>query len=90
MIPRAIRGPAILKKYIFGSGGISENLKLLSNIRNGINTKRLKRNLKKRSMETGTSGPRIFYQHGHYCKHKMLKIILIIFRFVGFAETAKY
>ena len=60
MIPRAIRGPAILKKYIFGSGGMSENLKLLSIIRKGIKTIRLKKNLKKRSMETGTSGPRIF------------------------------
>ena len=57
---RAISGPTILNRYIFGNGGISLNSKFLSLRRKGIRMIRLIRNRRKISIDTGTSGPRIF------------------------------
>ena len=57
---RAISGPTILNRYIFGNGGINLNSKFLSLIRKGTRMIRLIRNRRKISIETGTSGPRIF------------------------------
>ena len=53
-------GHIILIRYIFGYSGMRLNLKFLSLNKNGKSTNRLSENLKKMSIDTGTSGPRIF------------------------------